>query len=157
MLHLSHLNPQKKLASNNFYLLQNIWKLHLHLYMITSRRIISHSVGTKTILLHQRTSRKSSAEKRFVGFQAREAGILTEDLWKPFCRFSGYRSNLENYFAHENYFFSVLLAEKMHSIVRFREKCQEKLDSSYLEPPETGAKIFNGTTFINANTSKTCI
>ena len=48
--------------------------------MITSRRIISHSVGTKTILLHQRTSRKSSAEKRFVGFQAREAGILTEDL-----------------------------------------------------------------------------
>ena len=48
--------------------------------MITSRRIISHSVGTKTILLHQRTSRKSSAEKRFVGFQAREAEILTEDL-----------------------------------------------------------------------------
>ena len=52
-------------------------------------------------------------------------------------------------------FFSVLLADKMHSIVRFREKFQEKLDSSYSEPPEAGSKIFNGTTFINANTSRT--
>ena len=53
---------QKKLTSNSMrYLLQNAWKLALHLCVTASSRIISHSFDTKMILLHQRVSRKLSA------------------------------------------------------------------------------------------------
>ena len=61
-LYLSQLNLQKKLASSNMkHLLQHAQKLALHLGVTTSRIIISHRFGTKTILIHQRASRKSSA------------------------------------------------------------------------------------------------
>lgn len=62
MFNLSQLNLLKKLASNKMrYSSENTWKLAPHLCMATSRRKISSFFGTKTILLHQRAIRKSSA------------------------------------------------------------------------------------------------